>query len=158
MILNPWAMALSAGRWLLGNGASLLGKLADSSAQKDVARTTAKSAIAQKALEQDTELSRIRQQHFNVLFGWWPFRVCLAAILFVAVWHTGGVYLDSCAHLPVPWWDNGPTFMPHVPGSWRYEKLPGAYAGQEFQIIATITGLQITQSVFGLVMKWLDRR
>lgn len=134
-----------------------LGKREDAS----VANLKTKAGVAKHVAALEVENNKLRAQQYAMMFGWPPFRWLMLGMMATAVWHTAGVYFDSCAHLPVPgWWGDAwyPTFMPHVVGSWGYAKLPGDYAGQSFKIIAMLTGVQLTQSGIGALMTWLNRR
>lgn len=83
-----------------------------------------------------------------MMFGWPPFRWLMLAMAACAVYHTAGVYLDSCGQL---------LFWEHTVGSWRFVELPGDYKDQSFKIIAMVMGLQVTQTGLGILMRWLTK-
>lgn len=159
--LNPISWIVGAGKVLVGPVFNWLGQREEGQTTRDVAQGKVKGAVAQKLLQLEGENSKLRAQQFTLLMGWPPFRYLMLCMMGLAVWHTGEVYLDSCAHLPFPWWDEGdwlPQFMPHVVGSWHISKLPGDYASQSFKIIAMITGVQITQTGASALMQWINKR
>lgn len=83
----------------------------------------------------------------------------MLSMMAVAVFHTAGVYLDSCGRLPVPvWGPDGLGLMTHKPGSWNFVELPKPYDEQSLNIIAMVTGVQVYQTTVGALFKWLDRR
>jgi len=66
------------------------------------------------------------------------------------VWHSLLVYLDSCPFLPLFTWSHGFELAPHVVGSWHVPALPGNYGTEEWQIIASLLGIQ-TAAVGGFM-------
>jgi len=122
-------------------------------------RLNAKGKLAARLLELEGDNNRLRTQQFALMFGWPPFRWLMLSMMAVAVWHTAGVYLDSCGRFPLPWWGpDGLGLMTHEIGSWGFAKLPGDYSEQSFKIIAMLTGVQLTQTGLGALMSYLNRR
>ena len=58
--------------------------------------------------------------------------------------------LDSCPFLPLFTWSHGFELAPHVVGSWHVPALPGNYGTEEWQIIASLLGIQ-TAAVGGFM-------
>lgn len=131
----------------------------DNETVRDVQRVRTKGEVASDLLRAENENNRLRAQQFGLLFGWPPFRWLMFSMMAVAVYHTAGVYLDSCGRLPVPvWGPDGLGLMPHKPGSWRFVELPDVYKDQSLKIIGVVTGVQIYQTTVGAIFRWLDRR
>src|ERR1700757_4838366 len=59
------------------------------------------------------------------------------------VWHTMVVLLDTCPLLPLPVWSYGFQLVRHVVGSWHVPAPPGQYSGEEWQIMASLLGIQM---------------
>jgi hypothetical protein len=60
------------------------------------------------------------------------------------------VFLDTCPILPMLTWSHGFHFVHHVVGSWRVPAPPGQYSGEEWQIMASLLGIQ-TAAVGGFM-------
>ena len=67
-----------------------------------------------------------------------------------ALWHSLLVYLDSCPFLPLLTWAHWFELVPHVVGSWRVCALPGNYGTEEWQVVASLLGIQ-TAAVDGFM-------
>jgi hypothetical protein len=70
-------------------------------------------------------------------------RRALALAAYVGpLWHSLLVYLDSCPFLPLFMWAHWFELAPHVVGSWRVGGVPGNDGTEEWQVVASLLGIQ----------------
>jgi hypothetical protein len=106
--------------------------------------------------EKDVVIARMQadSQAYQARVGLYRGMFWLQVVLMLAyigpVWHTMLVFLDSCPMLPMLTWAHGFQFVRHVVGSWRVPAPPGQYAGEEWQIMASLLGIQ-TAAVGGFM-------
>ena len=94
--------------------------------------------------------SQAYQARVGLYRGMFWLQVVLLFAYIRPVWHTMLVFLDSYPLLPMLTWAHGFQVVRHVVGSWRVPAPPGQYASEEWQITASLLGIQ-TAAVGGFM-------
>jgi hypothetical protein len=84
-------------------------------------------------------------------------------LLFIALppaFHSGQIYLDSCALFFPIFGDGLFSLKPilHEVGSWHVGRAPGVYEPQELKILATCVGVQTVQSIGGGIVAAITKK
>ena len=123
--------------------AGTLGKLSDN----DTARTVAALQASAAAWHDRADL----------LKGLRVTQWLIAAALIPPLLHQGMIYFDSS---PFPYlaFEPWPALKLHVTGSWHVPKAPPPYDDREWQMIASLLGIQTALSGVGLALRLFGRR
>jgi hypothetical protein len=125
----------------------VVGKLNADQVAEFTAAAGAEQAVLIARMQAD---SQAYQTRVALLRGMFWLQVVLLLAYAGPVWHSLLVYLDSCPFLPLFTWEHWFELAPHVVGSWHVPALPGNYGTEEWQIIASLLGIQ-TAAVGGFM-------
>jgi hypothetical protein len=120
-----------------------LGKLSDNETTQVTAKVGAGKEVLTNALQTGQQGWATRA---DLLKGLKVTQWLIAAALIPPIVHQGMIYLDSCP-FPYVWWfatDWLPSINMHVQGSWAVFKAPPPYDDREWQMIASLLGIQAT--------------
>lgn len=111
---------------------SIFGKMSDNDTTK---LTTAIGADKDVAITQMQAQANAYHDRVDLMKGMWITQWLIAAALIPPILHQGMVYLDS---VPLLW---------HVIGSWHVPKAPSPYDVREWEMIASLLGIQTTLTI-----------
>lgn len=134
-----------------------LGKLSDNETTQIQAKVGAGKdvIVAQLQTGQQAWVTRA-----NLLAGLKVTQYLIAAALIPPLYHQGCIYFDS-SPFPWVWWFAGdwlPSFGIHEQGSWKVFKAPPPYDDREWQMIASLLGIQATVTTVLTGLKMLGSR
>lgn len=109
----------------------IVGKLSDNETAK---LQTAIGADKEVAIAQMQANAQAYQTRSDLLKGSKLTQWLLAGALLPPLFHSGGVYLDSCPFFLIP-------YFPHVIGSWNFVALPAPYDQYEWLLISSLLGI-----------------
>ena len=125
----------------------VIGKISSDQATEFTAAAGAERDVLVARMQAD---SQAYQTRVALLRGMFWLQVVLLLAYAGPVWHSLLVYLDSCPFLPLFTFEHWFELAPHVVGSWHVPALPGNYGTEEWQIIASLLGIQ-TAAVGGFM-------
>jgi len=123
---------------------SLFGKSLDNESTK----VKAAKDVAVATINSEPELYKSR---VDLLKGFAITQWLIAGALIPPIYHAGGVYLDSCPFIFLP-------FFPHEIGSWGFVALPGGYSEMQSTLITSLLGINAGMAVGGSFVKSLFLR
>jgi hypothetical protein len=98
-------------------------------------------------MQADSQAYQARVSFYRGMF-WLQFALLAAYV--GPLWHSMLVFLDSCPFLPFFSREHLFELAPHVVGSWHVPALPGNYGTEEWEIVASLLGIQ-TAAVGGFM-------
>jgi hypothetical protein len=125
----------------------VIGKLSSDQANEFTAAAGAEQTVLVARMQAD---SQAYQARIGLYRGMFWLQIVLMLAYAGPVWHSLLVYLDSCPFLPLFTFEHWFELAPHVVGSWHVPALPGNYGTEEWQIIASLLGIQ-TAAVGGFM-------
>lgn len=123
-----------------------LGKMSDNDTTKLVAAIGADKQVAVSQLQTSAQMYHDRVDLYK---GMWVIQWLIAAATIPAIYHMGGVFMDSCQTI---------FGFYHPVGSWRFIALPKPYDEYEWKIIASLLGISTSLTVGLGFAKALMRR
>lgn len=151
--------------WLSGGGFSgivkvvtdHLGKLSDNETTQVTAKVGAGKDVVTTHLQTGQKAWETRA---DMLKGLAVTQWLIAGALVPPLLHQGMIYLDSCP-FPYLWWFAGdwlPSVKMHIQGSWAVQKAPPPYDDREWQMIASLLGIQATVTTALTALKMFVKR
>jgi hypothetical protein len=131
----------------IGAVTGVIGKISDDKATEFTAAAGAEKDVLVAQLQANSTAYPARVSLLRGMF-WLQFVLMFAYV--GPVWHMLLVFLDSCPFLPLWTWRHWFELAPHVVGSWRVPALPGNYGTEEWEIVASLLGIQ-TAAVGGFM-------
>lgn len=121
-----------------------LGKLSDNDTAKVTAAVGADAEVAKEQIRASATAFHDRVDLIKSvkLMQW-----LIAAALVPPIMHSGAVYLDSTPFLYLGWDSILPHFAFHEQGSWAVVKAPPPYDEREWQMIASLLGIQSVATI-----------
>lgn len=163
--LGPIGLFLKIGMSLLGGGGiqgivqtvtSHLDKLNDNETKKFEIGVGAEKEVKIAELQAGAQSWHDR---VDLLKGLKLTSFLIAMALIPPLYHQAGVFLDSCPFFIAPWFDGWyfHIVLPHKIGSWNFVKLPPPYDEREWQLIASLLGIQTTAATIMGAVRYLKR-
>jgi hypothetical protein len=134
-----------------------LGKLSDNETTQIQAKVGAGKEVIATTLQTGQQAWATRA---DLLKGLKITQYLIAAALIPPIFHQGCIYFDS-SPFPWAWWFAGdwlPSFGIHQQGSWAVFKAPAPYDDREWQMIASLLGIQATVTTVLTGLKMVARR